>query len=73
MATYRVVVPCAVVELAVESGVGRREVYEGGVIDSAHVTPAHLEHLIESGAVSPEVGMALLATYERRIDETGEA
>lgn len=29
--------------------------------------------LIEAGAVSPEVGMALLATYERRIDETDEA
>lgn len=51
MAQYRVVVPLAIVELAVESGVGRREVYRNGIIDSAAVTPEHLEHLIESGAV----------------------
>lgn len=51
MAQYRVVVPLAIVELAVESGVGRREVYVGGIIDSANVTPEHLEHLLESGAV----------------------
>jgi hypothetical protein len=56
MAQYRVVVPLAIVELAVESGVGRREVYRNGVIDSASVTPEHLDHLIESGAVE-EVGV----------------
>ena len=71
MATYRVIVPCAVVELAVESGVGRREVYEGGVIDSAAVTPEHLEHLIESGTVV-EVGKAD-QDLDKKIAESAKA
>lgn len=71
MGTYRVVVPCAIVELASDSGIGRREVYKGAVIDSAHVTPEHLEHLVESGAVE-EVGKADL-DLEKKIAETAKA
>lgn len=47
MSQYRVVVPMIVVEIAVESGVGRRELYRGAVFDGAAVTEEHLAHLVD--------------------------
>ena len=47
MAQYRVVVPMIVVEIAVESGVGRRELYRGAIFDGDAVTEEHLAHLLD--------------------------
>ena len=51
MAQYRVVVPMIVAEVAVESGVGRRELYLGAVLDGATVTEEHLAHLVDGGFI----------------------
>lgn len=51
MATYRVVVPMIVVDIAGSSGVGRRELYLNNEFDSANVTAEHLEHLVSGGFV----------------------
>lgn len=51
MSQYRVIVPMIVVEVAVESGVGRRELYRGAVFDASNVTEEHLAHLVDGGFV----------------------
>lgn len=51
MATYRVVVPMIVVDIAGSSGVGRRELYLNNEFDGANVTAEHLEHLVSGGFV----------------------
>ena len=51
MSLHQVVVPMIVVEVAVESGVGRRELYKGATFDGASVTEEHLAHLVDGGFV----------------------
>lgn len=51
MALFQVVVPMVVVDLALEDGVGRRELYHGDRFDGGVATEESLTHLVDGGFV----------------------